>query len=70
MDPKDCSLAKAETELVQPFMTQSMLDFIRPKQTVAWDRIPLPSRALDAYECGIKPKQYKQMMKQERKKGK
>ena len=51
-------------------MTQSMLDFIRPKQTVAWERIPLPSRALDAYEEGIKPKQYKQMMKQERKKGK
>ncbi len=69
MDQKD-SLAKAETELIQEFMTQSMLDFIRPKQTVAWDRIPLPSQAIDAYELGIKPKQYKQMMKKERNKSK
>lgn len=70
MDLKDCSIAKADTELVQEFMTQQMLDFIRPKQTVAWDRIPLPSSAIDAYEMGIKPKQYKQMLKKDRNKAK
>ena len=75
---KPTSIARPDVVLSQPFMTQDMLNIVRPPITIDMEKLPLPclpntpnhdrlpsyvNRILDAYSNGMRYKEFRSLLR-------
>jgi hypothetical protein len=79
--PEKHTIAQSEDPINAQFMTKEMFKAIRPQETVDISRLPMPinfeplngftkdmNEALKSYADGVRPKQFRSMLKRKAKK--